>query len=71
MKNINSDIETIMMKNLPDHALNKDTNCNLNFETHSFVLRKNAINCYIIKEMNLASHIFFKDTSNIFIISTL
>lgn len=64
MKNINSDVETIIMKNLSDHPLNRDSYQNLNFETHSFTLRKNAVNSYIIKEMNLASHIFFKDTSN-------
>jgi len=63
MKNLNSDVETIIMKNVQENTFTKDQNFNLNFETHSFSLRKNAINCYIIKEMNLSAHIFFKDTS--------
>jgi hypothetical protein len=62
MEDINLDVQNIVTKNTQDENLsNRDSNYNSNFETHSFQLRRNPINCYIIKEMNLASHLFFQD----------
>nr|BAK02449.1 predicted protein [Hordeum vulgare subsp. vulgare] len=63
MDNLNLDVQNILTKNAQDENLsNKDSNYNSNIETHSFQLRKNPINCYIIKEMNLGSHLFFQDS---------
>lgn len=61
MENINSHVENIIMKATQDF---KENTMNLNVETHSFQLRKNAINIYIVKEMNLSTHLFFQDTGN-------
>jgi len=66
LNHINLDVENLTAKNISDfHTPQKDLSQNLITETHSFVLRKNDINCYIIKEMNLASHMFFQDTGKL------
>jgi len=67
LNHINLDVENLTAKNMSDfNTPQKDLSQNLITETHSFVLRKNDINCYIIKEMNLASHTFFQDTAKEF-----
>lgn len=63
MDNLNLDVQNIVTKNIQDENLsNRDSNYNSNIETYSFQLRKNPVNCYIIKEMNLGSHLFFQDS---------
>lgn len=65
MKHINSDVENIVARAKDDLNSNKENFLSSNVDLQSFQLRKNAVNCYIIKEMNLASHFFFQDNSNL------
>ena len=66
MKHINSDVENIIARAKTDFSLERENFVsNSNLELESFQLRKNAVNCYIIKEMNLASHVFFQDNGKV------
>ncbi len=65
MQYINLDVEQILTNNTIEvKNFRKDIHSNQNVETPAVMLRKNAVNRFIIKEMNLNSHIFFQNTGN-------
>lgn len=65
MKHINLDVENIVARAKDDLNSNKENLLSSGLDLQSFHLRKNAVNCFIIKEMNLSQHQFFQDNSTI------